>query len=761
MYDGTVSSGMFSEEAQRIMAHISRMQSLCRMQSGAGAHQISCAATNPHTHMSPATSARRSGGAGAGGGAGGGGGGGEASEEAADKDVEMTVSRGFADKADKHIHVLAQAHTRALQTKPDKHIHVLALSRHVGTKKKKHELHDLVPLPPSLGNDKLIVTKKKTKKVESGDGNEERGTRRTATRTKKVESGDGNEEGKATSMRGVVEKVESGDGNEEGKDTPMRGGVVAVVSGASFGSNMSNMLGGRLSGGAAVAASGGGGRGGWSQCQESRSVIIQVKHGMGASKEERQSATRRGEEEGGRVGGGEYWCASPEPTALPGMVEGEEWQETGAVAGVRRGASIDYRGRGELDVCEEEVLKGEGEVWVVGCNLGEGDAPEKWKKKKRKKEGEAEGDKSTDKEAPDAEGMEASPNSICALQQVVGARGEVTHTRNGGSCGGEGGEGGGDDGGGEGGNSPSLSDARHTLGGGGHKGPGAAGTGVGANRYGTRAALAAVLQDMGQRWSAARNQGARDSQAGASGARDSAAAKTPCEEARKEECEGGVAVVVDEPVQSLEAQTAEHVGRGMSTCGVGGDLVGSQFVCDQGPFKGVAEVYMIRKCGGLIETLKRRGQLMERHLFLRSQLDRGGERGGEEGRLSSLGELELEATILELEETGHRLRTCEQKVRRMCVGGGGVGGRPMPMQGKARAVGAMAEQGTPLMGNAQEGKALMGNAQDVVGALVIFNSRFARDDCLTHYSLSTPDKACLDGDLQHLQVLPGPHPLFH
>ena len=171
--------------------------------------------------------------------------------------------------------------------------------------------------------------------------------------------------------------------------------------------------------------------------------------------------------------------------------------------------------------------------------------------------------------------------------------------------------------------------------------------------------------------------------------------------------------------------------------GVGGDLVGSQFVCDQGPFKGVAEVYMIRKCGGLIETLKRRGQLMERHLFLRSQLDRGGERGGEEGRLSRLGELELEATILELEETGHRLRTCEQKVRRMCVGGGGV------------------------MGNAQEGKALMGNAQDVVGALVIFNSRFARDDCLTHYSLSTPDKACLDGDLQHLQVLPGPHPLFH
>jgi hypothetical protein len=56
--------------------------------------------------------------------------------------------------------------------------------------------------------------------------------------------------------------------------------------------------------------------------------------------------------------------------------------------------------------------------------------------------------------------------------------------------------------------------------------------------------------------------------------------------------------------------------------GVGGDLVGSQFVCDQGPFKGVAEVYMIRKCGGLIETLKRRGQLMERHLFLRSQLPR-------------------------------------------------------------------------------------------------------------------------------------------
>jgi len=63
------------------------------------------------------------------------------------------------------------------------------------------------------------------------------------------------------------------------------------------------------------------------------------------------------------------------------------------------------------------------------------------------------------------------------------------------------------------------------------------------------------------------------------------------------------------------------------------------------------------------------------------------------------------------------------------------------------------------MGNAQEGKALMGNAQDVVAALVIFNSRFARDDCLRHYSLSAADKACVDGvHLEHLQVLPGPHP---
>ena len=118
---------------------------------------------------------------------------------------------------------------------------------------------------------------------------------------------------------------------------------------------------------------------------------------------------------------------------------------TGAVAGVRRGASIDYGGRGERDVCEEEVLRGEGqeggqgaggEVWVVGCKLGEGDAPddlrapEKWKKKKKKNEGEVEGDKSTAKEAPPAEG---SPNSICALQQVVGARGEETDTRNDGS----------------------------------------------------------------------------------------------------------------------------------------------------------------------------------------------------------------------------------------------------------------------------------------------------------------------------------------
>ncbi len=36
-----------------------------------------------------------------------------------------------------------------------------------------------------------------------------------------------------------------------------------------------------------------------------------------------------------------------------------------------------------------------------------------------------------------------------------------------------------------------------------------------------------------------------------------------------------------------------------------------------GPWAGVAQVYMVRKCAALLETLRMRGKLMERHFVLR------------------------------------------------------------------------------------------------------------------------------------------------
>ena len=38
---------------------------------------------------------------------------------------------------------------------------------------------------------------------------------------------------------------------------------------------------------------------------------------------------------------------------------------------------------------------------------------------------------------------------------------------------------------------------------------------------------------------------------------------------------------------------------------------------DKGPWAGVAQVYMVRKCAALLETLRMRGKLMERHFVLR------------------------------------------------------------------------------------------------------------------------------------------------
>jgi hypothetical protein len=38
---------------------------------------------------------------------------------------------------------------------------------------------------------------------------------------------------------------------------------------------------------------------------------------------------------------------------------------------------------------------------------------------------------------------------------------------------------------------------------------------------------------------------------------------------------------------------------------------------DKGPWAGVAQVYMVRKCAALLETLRIRGKLMERHFVLR------------------------------------------------------------------------------------------------------------------------------------------------
>ena len=155
---------------------------------------------------------------------------------------------------------------------------------------------------------------------------------------------------------------------------------------------------------------------------------------------------------------------------------------------------------------------------------------------------------------------------------------------------------------------------------------------------------------------------------------------------------------------------------------------------DQGPFKGVAQVYMIRRCGALLETLKRRGELMERYRMLHHHLHTA---TGVAGGTPLAPSFSTRArAVSELQATGHRLRACEEKVRWMCVGGGETEGSALMTEGKA-------------LIKATEGKALMGTAQDVVGALVIFNSRFARDDCLRHCSLSTPDKACLDGVRDH------------
>lgn len=112
---------------------------------------------------------------------------------------------------------------------------------------------------------------------------------------------------------------------------------------------------------------------------------------------------------------------------------------------------------------------------------------------------------------------------------------------------------------------------------------------------------------------------------------------------------------------------------------------------DPGPFKGVAGVFVMRRCGALLETLRRRAPVMEKHFLLRSH-------PGAERRSGP-----------DLERAGRQLRMSEEKVRSMCAEGEGA---------------------------CSEGPAIRGSAQEAVGVLVIFNSKYARTDCLRHYQQS-------------------------
>ena len=111
---------------------------------------------------------------------------------------------------------------------------------------------------------------------------------------------------------------------------------------------------------------------------------------------------------------------------------------------------------------------------------------------------------------------------------------------------------------------------------------------------------------------------------------------------------------------------------------------------DAGPFEGVASVFIMRRCSALLETLRQRAPVMEMHFLLRSHPDAERRSGPK------------------LEMAGMQLRKSEEKVRGMCVEGG-----------------------------AMQGPAIRGRAQEAVGALVIFNSKYARTDCLRHYSGKT------------------------
>ena len=144
--------------------------------------------------------------------------------------------------------------------------------------------------------------------------------------------------------------------------------------------------------------------------------------------------------------------------------------------------------------------------------------------------------------------------------------------------------------------------------------------------------------------------------------------------------------VLSDTAASRREDDADDVGEGQG--GTEGD---------SGPWEGVAAVYMIHRCSALLETLKERAPLMEQHFLLSSKAEGGLWRGHH------------------LEMTGMRLRHTEEKVHAMCVSS-------VPSVDK------------PMRREIFEGAAIHGNAQDVVGALVIFNSNFARDDCLRHYS---------------------------
>ena len=89
-------------------------------------------------------------------------------------------------------------------------------------------------------------------------------------------------------------------------------------------------------------------------------------------------------------------------------------------------------------------------------------------------------------------------------------------------------------------------------------------------------------------------------------------------------------------------------------------------------------MYMIRRCAALLETLRGRAPLMERHFLLRHSRVPGERHGND------------------LANVGSALRQHEERVCRMMVADGAV-----------------------------EGPAIRGKSQDAVAALVVFNSKMA------------------------------------